>query len=139
MNQQEHLKAPVNPEQGALIMVPKLPKIDAAMGAAYAKVGAPLWVPPSEVEHYLRCQNWSGDIALELCEWFARVWSMAFVAGVRGAKRVRIDSATVARMLDKMGYASTRAEELAALLVDGVPLLYAKGQSRRAAERAMAH
>ena len=106
-------------------------RIDAAMRAAYAKVGVPLWVPPSEVEHYLCCHNWSEPIALELCEWFARIWSMAYVAGLRGATAARIEELTVARMLRKMGYASTRVRELTTLLTEGLPLLYAKGQSHR--------
>lgn len=108
--------------------------IDAAMMEAYAKVGAPLWVYPSEAEHYLRCDNWCGEVAHELGEWFARVWSMSFVAGMRGVKPVAVVAADVERMLTKMGYSWPDSEILSKLLLDNVPLLYAKGQSRRAAE-----
>jgi hypothetical protein len=109
-----------------------IPKIDAAMTAAYAKAGIPLWVPPSAARDFLRTQDWSDLIAVELCEWFARVWSMAFAAGYGDLKPACIDWASACTLLLKMGYSSSRARELADLLVNGLPGLRAKGASRRA-------
>lgn len=105
------------------------PTIDAQMKAAYAKRGIPLWVPPSEVHSYLGCKNWSEEICIELREWFASVWSMAFAAGYRKVPPPKINRADVYQSLSKMGYTNGRANELANMLVDGLPGLYKKGMT----------
>ena len=99
------------------------------MKAAFEKRGLPLWVPPSEVDSYLGSKNWSQQICIELREWFARVWSMAFAAGYRKVQQPRVIRSDVYRTLIKMGYASHRSNELADMLVDGLPGLYTKGMS----------
>lgn len=105
------------------------PTIDQQMGNAYERAGVPLWVTPSEVVHYLACNAWSMEIAHELGEWFARVWSMAYAAGYKGLKGLVVDSGRVHQTLLKMGYCEARALELAQMMADKVPGLYAKGRS----------
>ena len=108
------------------------PMRDRMMGTAFKRMGLPLWVPPTEAYDFLRAQRWSEAIALELSEWFARVWSLAFAAGYKDAPFRAVDVGHAQRMLGKMGYDHTRRDELAAALVEGLPGLYVKGQQRRA-------
>lgn len=107
-------------------MFPTL-KIDGAMRTAYTRRGIPLWVPPSEADSYLRYRNWSEQICIELRDWFARKWSMAFAAGYRKVAPPKVERSDVYQMLSKMGYAADRANELADILVDGLPGMYKKG------------
>ena len=108
------------------------PKLDRMMGTAFARARTPLWVPPTEARDFLRREHWSEAIALELCEWFAGTWSRAFAAGYKGAPLQAFDADHARRLLGKMGYDNGRRDELAAVLVEGLPSLYAKGQQRRA-------
>lgn len=103
------------------------PSIDTQMAFAFKRKGIPLWVPPSEVDSYLRYDNWSEQICIELREWFARVWSMAFAAGYRNVVQPQISKADVCRQLGKMGYAPRNAGTLADMLVGNLPGLYKKG------------
>lgn len=102
------------------------------MQTAYKKVGAVLWVPPDEIASYLRYKNFSRPIALELSDWIARMFSMAFVAGQRGVKRPVVTEASVLTTLSKMGYSTLRAQEITSIIIENLPGLYAKGQTRTA-------
>ncbi len=108
------------------------PNLDRTMEAAFKRLRMPLWVPPTEARDFLRREHWSEAIALELCEWFARTWSRAFAAGYKGTPLQSFDAEHVKRMLTRMGYDDARRDELAAVLIEGLPGLYAKGQQRRA-------
>lgn len=101
------------------------------MRAAYKAVGVPLWVSPDEAADSLRYQRWSEQISLELGEWFARMWSMAFAAGYKGLKPFAPKREHVLRMLAKMGYAPQRASELASFLLDDIEGFHRKGCARR--------
>lgn len=101
------------------------------MRAAYKAVGIPLWVTPQEVVDSLRREHWSEQISLELGEWFARVWSMAFAAGYRGIKPFAPPREHVVRVLKKMDYAPARVLELTGMLLDNIDGLYRKGCERR--------
>lgn len=100
------------------------------MQKAYAKVGAVLWVPPDEMECYLRYRKYSQAICIELSDWIARMFSMAFVAGQRGIKPPVVTESGVLTTLAKMGYSPPRAQEIATIIMDNLPGLYAKGQTR---------
>lgn len=102
--------------------------LDAQMSSAFQRKGIPLWVLPSHVDGYLLYDRWHEQIRIELREWFARVWSMAFAAGYRNVTPPRINRADVQRQLSKMGYAPNKAETLADMLISGLPGLYNKGQ-----------
>ena len=104
---------------------------NSTMQAAYRSAGVPLWVSPQEAADSLRYAHWSDQISLELGEWFARVWSMAFVAGYRGVRPFAPSREHVLRVLGKMGYAPARALELAGILLDDIDGLYVKGSQRR--------
>jgi hypothetical protein len=101
------------------------------MRAAYKAVGVPLWVTPQEAADTLRHYRWSQPICLELGEWFARVWSMAFASGYRGRAPFTVDRDHVLRLLSRMGYGPARAAELASVLLDNLQGLYTKGCERR--------
>lgn len=107
------------------------PSPKCAMRAAYKAMGIPLWVTPHEAADFLRAQRWSKQISLELGDWFARAWSMAFAAGYKGIKPFAPRREAVLRMLMKMSYSPARAQELAGLLVDNIDGLYRKGCERR--------
>lgn len=104
---------------------------NSTMRAAFASRSLPLWVTPQEAADTLRYRNWSEQIALELGEWFARIWSMAFAAGYRGREPLVPRREDVLRMLGKMGYAPGRSTELAALMLDNIEGLHRKGCQRR--------
>lgn len=101
-----------------------------AMRAAFASRDLPLWVTPQEAANTLSYRNWSEQFALELGEWFARIWSMAFCAGYEGREPFVPLRGDLVRMLGKMGYGPTRAEELEALLLDNIEGLHRKGCRR---------
>lgn len=101
------------------------------MRAAYKAQGVPLWVSPQEAADILRYRSWSEQIALELGDWFARTWSMAFAAGYKDHKPFVPSRTNVLRMLAKMGYAPERAQELAGTLLDNIEGLHRKGRQRR--------
>ncbi len=103
------------------------PEIDKQMRKAFSLKGLPLWVPPSEVDSNLRYSNWSEQIIVELRDWFARKWSMAFAAGFLNLAPPKAIRPDVLRMLLKMGYSQERSSELADMLVDGLPGMYNKG------------
>lgn len=104
---------------------------NSSMRAAYKAAGVPLWVTPHEAADSLLYQRWSEQIAFELGEWFARMWSMAFAAGYRGLKPFAPDREHILRMLSKMGYANGRASELASFLLDDIDGFHRKGCARR--------
>jgi hypothetical protein len=101
------------------------------MRAAYKAVGVPLWVTPQEAADRIRAQHWSEQISIELGQWFARIWSMAFASGYRGLKPLSLSRLHVLRVLSKMGYESTRAAELADLLLYNLDGLHTKGCERK--------
>lgn len=102
-----------------------------SMRAAYKAVGVPLWVTPQEAADSLRYKGWSAQISLELGDWFARIWSMAFATGYKALKPFAPTRDHVLRMLSKMGYAPAPAQELAGLLLDNIEGMHRKGSQRR--------
>jgi hypothetical protein len=101
------------------------------MQAAFKRAGVPLWVSPNDAFYTLRHHHWSEQIARELSEWFARTWSLAFVAGFKNINPFAPKRSDVLRMLAKMNYAPHRASELADVLLDNLGGLYRKGYERR--------
>lgn len=99
--------------------------------SAYKRCGAVLWVTPCEISTRLWGRNYAQSVRQELSEWIARKMSMTFVAGQREAKPPVIQAADLMRMLDKMGYCEPNAREITAMVMDVLPLLYTKGQSRK--------
>lgn len=102
-----------------------------AMRAAYKAVGVPLWVTPQEAAERIRAQRWSEQISIELGQWFARIWSMAFASGYRGLKPRYLSRLHVLRVMSKMGYEPDCAAELADLLLYYLDGLHAKGRARQ--------
>lgn len=103
---------------------------ESLMKKAYAKVGAVPWVSPDEMESYLRYRKYSQTVCIELSDWIARMFSMAFAAGQRGVKSPVVTEASVLTTLAKMGYSQLRAQEIASIIMENFPGLYAKGQAR---------
>lgn len=104
---------------------------NSTMRAAYKAAGVPLWVSPQEASDRLRYGHWSEQISIELGQWFARIWSMAFAAGYLGLKPFSPSRTNALRMLSKMGYAPNRATELADLLLYNLDGLHRKGCERQ--------
>lgn len=104
---------------------------DQTLRAAYKAVGVPLWVTPQEAADRIRALHWSEQISIELGQWFARIWSMAFASGYLGLKPLTLSRLHVLRVLSKMGYDANRATELADLLLYNLDGLHAKGSERQ--------
>lgn len=102
-----------------------------SMQNAYNKCGIVLWVTPDEIRGWLRRMNYADSVCIELSEWIARKMSMTFSAGQRETKPPTIIKSDLLRMLKKMGYCVSYANELATYIYDLLPALYAKGQSRK--------
>lgn len=100
------------------------------MQKAYAKVGVVLWVLPDEMGSYLRYRKYSQTVCIELSDWIARMFNMAFAAGQRSVKSPVVREASVLTTLAKIGYSQPRAQEIASIIMDNLPGLYAKGQAR---------
>lgn len=98
---------------------------------AFSKAGLPLWVTPQEAHGLLVSRNFSKSVADELAGWMARRMSMSFAAGYLGHNQLPICGRDVWRQLVKMGYCPPNAEEIANILLDLHPVLFAKGRDRR--------
>lgn len=107
------------------------PSFNSTMRASFKRVGVPLWVPPLEAADFLRREGWAGPIALELAEWFARLWSMAFASGYLRLSPYEVPSDHVLRLLVRMKYHPVIAAELSTLLLGAMPGMYRKGCQRR--------
>ena len=101
------------------------------LGPAFKRAHIPLWVTVQDVDSMLHYMNYAYSVRLELAEWIARRFSLAFRAGQRDIPAIITSAADVKRMLYKMGYCETRVVELSALILDNLAGLYAKGQSRK--------
>lgn len=100
------------------------------MMGVLARANLPMWVTPAEARGVLESRHYAEAVADELAEWMARRMSLSFLAGYLGHRVLPISVPDVERQLEKMGYCTNNAREIASLMSNLHPLLHQNGCER---------